>query len=692
MPKRTQGIRKVDARVLISDILPYEVPPSFNNRGFYDFVHNHKLRVDDAGIHARVGSTYLQSLLTIIMARKVAYPHGANQGDQVALVASGDFRRVSTIPFQYTVRHRVNDSRTLTIPHPAAQLDIIDFYRQYSDLILYHTSKSSYSLRHPAKVARYSNTRDWLFQNNRTDESGTVEEHGHETEWIRSYFSYEKYSNIYKFYDSAEYRACERQFGYLVKVDVAKCFDSIYTHSIAWATEGHDVVKSAVVHHKNALKQSFGAKFDTLMQRLNHNETSGITTGSEVSRIFSEIILQSVDVRVEADLLDAGLRHGVEYRILRYVDDYFVFLAKESDRQQVIQVLADHLRKYKLRLNAAKEQGEFTPWLSPLSIAKDRVRRLIDEHVSLGDKEKNPGSLPRAYVDTAALIVGYKAILMDTGVSHFDLANYALARCERRMEALCRPALAAARDAADGKDEVGSDISNEERSRHLHGVTTALIYMLDFSFFVYSGAPRMSPVVKLARIVSGALRFCRTLPVTFDDRERLESVIHRELSQQLIRTAEDSWPGPVTATLLDCMSDLGPQYSDRQDQVAAWCGFKPVGHEFRAPKHMNALLLFSMMLYMRDNMKYEELADACNDWIMDTQARDANDAERALIALNTVTCPWMPQSMKDEVLRSYGSRPTPGKAVADDGEYWNVNWKGFDLYSALQSKRLYEVY
>ncbi|UKF24782.1 RNA-directed DNA polymerase [Clavibacter sp. A6099] len=648
--------------------------------------------MNDDGPHARVGSTHLQSLLAIILGRSVSYPSGANEGDRVTLEKSGDIARISTVPFQYTVRHRSNDYRTLTIPHPAAQLDIVDFYRQHSDLILYHTNKSNYTLRRPTRVARYSNTRDWLFESKLTKELGTVEEDNKESDWIRSYFTYKQYSNIYKFYDSAEYRACERQYGYLVKVDIAKCFDSIYTHSISWATEGHDAVKAALMHHRHALKKTFGDKFDTLMQRLNHNETSGITTGSEVSRIFSEVILQAVDVSVEADLLAAHLRQGIDYQILRYVDDYFIFLAKADDRERVIQILADHLRKYKLRLNAAKEQGEHTPWLSPLSIAKDRVRRLIHEHASLGDKDMKPGALPSPYIDTAALIVGYKAILMDTGVSHFDLANYALSRCERRMEALFRPALSIMQDDVGSDIGVGDSYSEEERSRHLQRVSNALVYLLDFSFFVYSGAPRMSPVVKLARIVSSALRFCRSLPVKFDDRERLELIIHRELSQQLTRTAEAAWPGPVTATLLDCMADLGPRYSDTQEQVATWCGFESKDTGYLPPKHMNALLLFSMMLYMRDTIKYKELADSCNDWIMLVQVKDQNDAERALVALNVVTCPWMSQLMKDNVLRSYGSPSGTRMTAGGDGEYWNVNWEGFDLYSALQGKRLYEVY
>lgn len=59
-----------------------------------------------------------------------------------------------------------------------------------------------------------------------------------EYENLRTYFSYKHYTNIYKFYESYQYQRAEKKFKKLVKFDIQSCFDSIYTHSIAWALNG----------------------------------------------------------------------------------------------------------------------------------------------------------------------------------------------------------------------------------------------------------------------------------------------------------------------------------------------------------------------------------------------------------------------------------------------------------------------
>ena len=687
MPKRTQGIRKHGARILLSDVLPYELPPSFNNRGFYDFAQRNGLRMKTDGPTKLVGDDLTRTLMAIAYGRKLLTQQ--KNGAKPELVASGPQSRSSTKPFQFTVQHRSNDFRTLTIPHPAAQLDIVDFYHANSDLILYHTNKGRFSLRRPHRLARYTVIRDWLYGRNHREHLDTIEEDAHEYEWIRSYFTYERYSNIYKFYESSQYRACERRFAYLVKVDVAKCFDSIYTHSVAWATEGHDVIKASIARPNNEkrkakdLRQTFGDDFDRLMQRLNHNETSGITIGSEVSRVFAEIILQAIDVEVQAALAVEGLTFGVDYEILRYVDDYFVFLADAHRRTLVVTTLSEKLRKYKLHLNASKEQGEHTPWLSPLSVAKQRLVQLVRDHVHRGEPDHDSSTLlPSPYVQTASLIVGYKAILLDTGVSHFDLANYALLQCERHLERLLR---------SSREHILASSPTDRELRAHTNRLTTALLFLLDFAFFVYSGAPRMSPAVKIARIVSTMLRFSRDDGVAAHDRERLEMRVRSELVQQLRRASRSEAPGVVTATLLDCLSDLGDQYRCTESELLEWCGFNSEADAPAVPTSMNALLLFSILLHIRDRREYRRIRSACMRWAEETQEREEKDAERALVALNLLTCPWVPGSVRLSILQSWGSPGPRGTARRAPG-FWNIDWSGFDLYDALQAKRLYEVY
>jgi hypothetical protein len=685
MRKRRIAIRKHDARVILSDLLPYELPPSYNNRGFYDFIRAANLRVQGNKLVARKIDDSTEALLRIVLGRDVCFPAGAALGETVELELPGGKAGglASTIPFNFTVRHRGNDYRTLTVPHPAAQIDVVDFYAKYSDLLLYYTSMSRFSLRHPARVAPYSVVGDWLFEQN-LREHDSVEQDTHEYAWLRSYFTYRRYSNVYKFYDSKEYRSCERRFGYLVKADIAKCFDSIYTHSVAWAAHGHATVK-ANVSSRGAMNRTFGDDFDLVMRRLNHNETSGITIGSEVSRIFAEVILQAVDRDVYQRLTDAGLEFGVDYEVLRYVDDYFIFLADAHRRVTVLDALSSSLRRYKLHLNASKEEGEYTPWLSPLTVAKRRIVELLRATAKRRDKALDVGRLPRPYVDTSALIIGYKAILIDTGVSHFELANYALARAERTVEKLVRSS----------QKHLGGTgpFDKLERMAHHDSLAAALLGLLDFVFFAYSGAPRQSPAVKVARVASSLLRFSRQPDVPAHTRERIEMRVRDELLQQLRRSKGDAGPDAVTATLVDCLSDLGATYALSEAELADVCGFSTSGTSLAVPARMNALLLFSILLHIKRSKNFARVSSACELWILSLLLRPATDAERAIVCLNALASPYVSRATRVAILAEYGyTAPSTLDQAAQPGGGWNIDWHGFDLYAALQKKRLFEVY
>lgn len=682
MPKRRQSLRKHPSRVVLSDVLPYELPPSFSNRGLYDFLRDADVCLGAETVHAKQLDDTSEVILGVILGRRVSFPAGSTPRKRSSLNLPADQGAVSTIPFQYTVRHRKNDYRTLTVPHPMAQLDVADFYERFEDLILYHTSKSRFSLRRPARVAPYVVVRDSLFALQRRAHD-SVEHDDHEYEWLRSYFTYQRYSNVYKFYDSSEYRSCERRFGYLVKVDVAKCFDSIYTHSIAWAAHGHDVIKANLGPN---LDRTFGGAFDKLMQRLNHSETSGITIGSEVSRLFAEIILQAVDLELAERLDQLGMKFGEDYEVLRYVDDYFIFLADESRRPFVVDALSRSLRKYKLHLNASKEEGEFTPWLSPLTIAKKRARQLIREATKPRDRDRDGVAVSRPYVDAGDLIVGYKAILLDTGVSHFELANYALARVERSFEKILRRS----------REDLGSvELSIQQLSKHHRAITSSLLALTDFVFFVYSGAPRMSPAVKVARVCSTLLRYARSEGVPAHDRERVEMRVRDELMQQLRRSKGSMNPDAVTATLIDCVSDLGANYAIREGELADLCGFTRSGGKLREPSTMNVLLLFSLLLHMKRSKAYPELRQACEEWILQMQERSLIDGELSLLNLNVLTCPFVPRSIRETICARYAVTETPTATVdrlVAKARRWNIDWETFDLYAALERKRMLEVY
>jgi hypothetical protein len=78
----------------------------------------------------------------------------------------------------------------------------------------------------------------------------------------------------------------------------------------------------------NKTKSTFPFKFDQLMQRSNYNETNGIIIGPELSRIFAEIIMQSVDNNIINDLNKEGLVLGeiTKYIAMSMTISFFIMM------------------------------------------------------------------------------------------------------------------------------------------------------------------------------------------------------------------------------------------------------------------------------------------------------------------------------------------------------------------------------
>ena len=151
--------------------------------------------------------------------------------------------------------------------------------------------------------------------------------------------------------------------GYKIRLDldIANCYNSIYTHSIAWAMCGK---KAAKEYYKN--KQPFSMKslyeladkLDIFIRQQKNNETNGIVVGPFTSRIFSEIILAGIDRELTTK--------GFIFR--RYVDDYKFYFRTEAEAQIAIPNIESVLNEFNLSINLSKIEITRFPFdiISPL--------------------------------------------------------------------------------------------------------------------------------------------------------------------------------------------------------------------------------------------------------------------------------------------------------------------------------------
>jgi hypothetical protein len=152
------------------------------------------------------------------------------------------------------------------------------------------------------------------------------------------------------------------EFAQMLKVDISNCYGSIYTHTIAWAVMGEEEAKN-----KRNNKSELGNILDKKFQQMNYAETVGIPQGNVVSDLIAEILLAYID----SVLYDKLKKHKINYKILRYRDDYRIFANSESELQIIKKELVSVLQRFKLTIGEHKTIQSNSVVLS--SVSEDKL-------------------------------------------------------------------------------------------------------------------------------------------------------------------------------------------------------------------------------------------------------------------------------------------------------------------------------
>lgn len=431
MDKKVKVNTKDKFRVLLTDVLPYEVPLWLSNTNFYQRFSDHPELM-----------TYW--ILT-----------GLNVKDNDALYS----------PLNYLINRDDNSQRTISIMHPVVQIKFCDFYHKYHKLIKQYCTKSKQSLRYPCKIASAAC--------DRPSQTGDDADNQHNL-MPASYFSYQKYPFLHSFFGSAEHHKLGKQFSRMMHVDIANCFPSINTH----------ILEQAVKNNKST--SAFNEEFDLLMQLSNSHNSQGILIGSEISRIFAEIILQKNDLNLIKKLEDRGYRQGQDYDFRRYVDDYFVFYNSDEIKNTVINALRSCLDDNKLRLNKAKTEILSRPFMTNVTLTTSAIKQVITKIYTA--RYKDDGQLvpirdPEAKANT--IITEIELAVTQHRVNYSAISGYLFSAISRNIMAFLKRA----------------SLHEFKKSWQLHW----LLVDIDIIFYIYAMDMRIRTTGKLAELIHGIL-------------------------------------------------------------------------------------------------------------------------------------------------------------------------------------------
>ena len=708
-------------RVLFSDVLPYECPIIFSNRYLYRFLAKY-LWVG----HVNQKETLLKQTKRTNEEDSYAfaallfgcYAHGKPIGD-LKHKNNGLF-----YPFQFNIAHKVNKYRTLSIIHPYNQWQVVEFYDRYKHSLLYLCGQSNFTLRKPHKIAQYFYYRDRLHRKLLGHENDKVELFFNEYENLKTYFSYEKYSNIYKFYEDYRYQRAEKKFKHLVKFDLQSCFDSIYTHTISWATAGGaDKVKVLPGYHGSWV----GDAFDNLMQSVNGRETHGIIIGPEFSRIFAEIILQYIDQKVEHELREQKLRHKSTYECYRYVDDYFLFYNDEKDKILFMESLTKWLKKFKLQISPSKTEEFERPFITKVTIAKQRIDNLLnnifstplwedtysfmskekeedEENENLDNDKEILNKKFNIYLSANSVNAQLKAIVTECKIEYRDIANYLLEKISQRLDTFLNRFETGFKkyERLMSKEDTNKEEVEIHAQRVQRKLTSFIVSLIDIVFFIFNSNRQINTTLKLQKIINSIIIYGkRHGNFKVDPKVRFQTVskdiILKKIQDEivLVLATTDSHRNTLHESLylLVLAKELGYSYLLAPEVIKSFIK--------KSELQYNLFACIILLYYYSNHKCYNEQKTLLKDEIIKkyrlvAESERKRNSELTILTADLMTCPFVDDVYKKSLLTMIGITEAKDQQMimrfAKKQKYIFTRWTMFNLNKELQAKISQEVY
>jgi RNA-directed DNA polymerase len=192
-------------------------------------------------------------------------------------------------------------------------------------------------------------------------------------------------------------------YQYLFETDITDCYGSIYTHSIAWALHTKPTAKDKENRNDKTL---LGNQIDSHIQDMRYGQTNGIPQGSVLMDFIAEMVLGLADLELSEKIEAAGIE---KYRILRYRDDYRIFVHNPQEGECIIKFLTEVTIGLGLKLNPGKTKASSE--VVRASIKSDKLawmcrkqsERSLQKHLFIihdhAHAHPNAGSLAVALVD-----------------------------------------------------------------------------------------------------------------------------------------------------------------------------------------------------------------------------------------------------------------------------------------------------
>lgn len=695
---KKQKIKQSIYRILLSEVLPYELPLIISNNRFYNIADKLRLKVVNNKVEHRSSKEYdkwadaFVLLLNGTSAMKSSFNYYINKGDG-------------------------KTARELVLIHPFMQMKMLEFYKKYDSLILNFCQKSNFSIRYPYKRATFLRPKSNLtkaaedFLNYKANTNP------------KNYFHYQKYQNINSFYDEKEFLRLESRFKHIYKTDIHHCFDDIPIMDLA-----QRLYKLGEAPLRN---NNFASEFSLMMEEMNngriHQDTShkkeeklddkskGVLIGPEFSRIFAEMFFQQLDVDLEIKMKGGHYEYKLhsDYECFRYVDDFFLFYNDNAVYNKFEALLIDELYKHgKMQLNSSKKLLVNIPFVTGISIAKRDLKQVVNNIFEdrlnsikgLINRESNDSYDFPLKMQAQYAIQDVKTIIEKNDVKFSDVSSFLLGILHRRLGQSLDKIDTLLNDYRTAKD---NDLLDEQGWKIWGKYENDLVYffreLIKFIFYIFNNDIRMSSSIRTVNILDMILSHCkgtlfnmgRIASESFsnDAKAKIYKSIVDKLNFVLKYNKISKLNGLEISNLMLIMKNIPVSYNISPD---IWNNFiDNAFNKYQENGKTNFLVALTLLNIFGSNEVYSKIKIKICNWLIEdlnNHRWSVDGTESFMIIVNLMTSPFVGDSFKKNITTNVDRKFARALNIIRKNKSPFMQWQEFSLTKACQIKYSAEVY
>ncbi|OQS49339.1 hypothetical protein B0T49_09155 [Chromobacterium violaceum] len=476
----------------------------------------------------------------------------------------------------------------------------------------------------------------------------------------------------------------ESQFCHLKTLDVSKCFDSIYTHSISWAIKDKKFTKENL-----DIASSFANEFDALMMHINYNETNGIAIGPELSRIFSEIIFQKIDINVIRKINETyGYNYGNQYTFKRYVDDVFIFAKNKTISEDIYKIYSHSLIELNLHVNREKSKEYDHPFITSKSKLIFEAKRISNEFIdkflenSSDYHHLKPKKIRSKWNLSRSFIESIKSACSQNNTNYDDISPFIVSVLASRLKKLTK---------------IDTKIDSIEVS-NFDDATSIIIQIL---FFFYGVSPSVSASYKISSAILMLIDFLKK------NKLEVNHSIYLEIYNNIVSFIESKTHikeiGSYEFVPLEIINILLISRELPKDYLIEP---QKLRSSLFPNNQANYFGVISGLYYIRDDVRYSEFKAEITthiNTIMKNTDSTKKSSEKANLLLDIISCPYLDQEFRKDIInyaatdldlkKNYLTRSKMAEFFKEAEKNCNhVDWNGINMLTMLRKKELRRAY